>query len=166
MLKSVLQKCIGFTTRGGISKPTLKLENIRLASIFSVRNTHYLSDNWGLSCRHCYHKRYLLSLDLIPAKGCVTRSNYSTIPAWKMPDKKPFERLPQNVVPDNYAIELQPDLAAFTFQGSMEVSLEVCHWCLFISPTCHRTGSPHYTCSWWVYIVYFDMCVNAFYMYI
>lgn len=44
-----------------------------------------------------------------------------------MPEKqpKPFERLPGNVIPKNYALRLQPDLAKFTFQGSQEITLDV-----------------------------------------
>ena len=42
-----------------------------------------------------------------------------------MPDKKPFERLPANVVPSNYAITLKPDLKAFTFEGSEVISVKV-----------------------------------------
>lgn len=39
--------------------------------------------------------------------------------------KKPFERLPTNVVPRNYKIELTPDLKAFTFKGKLEVTADV-----------------------------------------
>jgi puromycin-sensitive aminopeptidase len=40
-------------------------------------------------------------------------------------DKKPFERLPTNVVPRNYKVELTPDLKAFTFRGVLDVTAEV-----------------------------------------
>jgi hypothetical protein len=40
-------------------------------------------------------------------------------------DKKPFERLPTNVVPRNYKVELTPDLKAFTFKGVLDVTAEV-----------------------------------------
>ena len=42
-----------------------------------------------------------------------------------MPEKKPFERLPGNVVPQNYALRLKPDLKAFTFEGFEEIAVEV-----------------------------------------
>jgi hypothetical protein len=44
-----------------------------------------------------------------------------------MPEKqpKPFDRLPSNVIPKNYALRLQPDLAKFTFEGSQEISVDV-----------------------------------------
>lgn len=40
-------------------------------------------------------------------------------------EKKPFERLPTDVVPVNYKVELRPDLAAFTFQGKLEITVKV-----------------------------------------
>jgi puromycin-sensitive aminopeptidase len=41
-------------------------------------------------------------------------------------EKKPFERLPVDVVPVNYKLELKPDLTAFTFQGQLEITVQVC----------------------------------------
>lgn len=45
-------------------------------------------------------------------------------------EKKPFERLPNNVLPTNYKIELTPDLEKFTFLGKLEITVEVddCIW--------------------------------------
>ena len=40
-------------------------------------------------------------------------------------EKKPFERLPSDVVPVNYKLELRPDLAAFTFQGKLDLTAKV-----------------------------------------
>ena len=40
-------------------------------------------------------------------------------------EKKPFERLPTNVVPQNYKVELTPDLKAFTFKGKLQVTCQV-----------------------------------------
>ncbi len=40
-------------------------------------------------------------------------------------EKKPFERLPTKVVPRNYKLELTPDLKAFTFDGKLEITVEV-----------------------------------------
>ena len=39
--------------------------------------------------------------------------------------QKSFERLPVNVLPHNYHLELKPDLAAFTFEGRLEITTEV-----------------------------------------
>ena len=39
--------------------------------------------------------------------------------------KKPFERLPVDVEPVNYKLRLQPNLTAFTFQGSSDISVQV-----------------------------------------
>jgi len=40
-------------------------------------------------------------------------------------EKKPFHRLPTDVVPSNYAIRLKPDLEKFTFDGHEEIQIEV-----------------------------------------
>ena len=42
-----------------------------------------------------------------------------------MSEKKPFERLPTDVVPRNYAVELQPDLKKFVFTGKLAITVEV-----------------------------------------
>ena len=39
--------------------------------------------------------------------------------------KKPFERLPTNVVPVNYALQLTPDLQQFTFSGTVTIDVQV-----------------------------------------
>ena len=38
---------------------------------------------------------------------------------------KPFERLPVDVLPRNYPYQLKPDLNAFTFQGSLQITVDV-----------------------------------------
>ncbi|CAD5123517.1 DgyrCDS11856 [Dimorphilus gyrociliatus] len=42
-----------------------------------------------------------------------------------MSQKKPFERLPKDVVPENYVLELTPHLSNFTFDGKQEIAIEV-----------------------------------------
>jgi len=44
----------------------------------------------------------------------------------KMPDKKPFTRLPKDVIPKNYAIRLKPDLSKLTFEGQQSITVQVC----------------------------------------
>ena len=39
--------------------------------------------------------------------------------------QRTFERLPTDVVPINYKVELQPDLIAFTFKGKLEITAKV-----------------------------------------
>lgn len=45
--------------------------------------------------------------------------------AGKMSETKAFERLPADVVPRNYKLELTPDLKAFTFKGHLEITAQV-----------------------------------------
>ncbi|KAH9498825.1 hypothetical protein Btru_005237 [Bulinus truncatus] len=41
------------------------------------------------------------------------------------PSKKKFERLPKTVIPSNYKLTLKPDLKKFTFEGSVDILVEV-----------------------------------------
>jgi len=43
----------------------------------------------------------------------------------KMPDRKPFSRLPKDVIPKNYAIRLKPDLSKLTFAGQQAITVQV-----------------------------------------
>ena len=45
----------------------------------------------------------------------------------KMPDKKPFSRLPKDVIPKNYAIRLKPDLSKLTFEGKQAITVQVAY---------------------------------------
>lgn len=45
--------------------------------------------------------------------------------AQQQTEKKPFQRLPVDVIPINYKVELKPDLQAFTFQGKLEITVQV-----------------------------------------
>ena len=40
-------------------------------------------------------------------------------------EKKAFKRLPTDVVPKNYKLELQPDLVKHTFTGKLDITLQV-----------------------------------------
>ena len=42
-----------------------------------------------------------------------------------MPEKKPFERLPKDIIPVNYVLRLQPDIKGFTFDGHEEITVKV-----------------------------------------
>ena len=43
----------------------------------------------------------------------------------QLSEKAEFERLPSDVVPVNYKLELQPDLNSFTFRGKLEITAKV-----------------------------------------
>ena len=43
----------------------------------------------------------------------------------KMSEKKPFERLPKDVIPTNYKLRLQPDLEKYTFSGNVVITVQV-----------------------------------------
>lgn len=68
----------------------------------------------------------------------------------KMPDKKPFSRLPKDVVPKNYAIRLKPDLSKLTFEGQQAITVQVAsYWCSSNGPVRTRyctssIGIPHF----------------------
>ena len=73
---------------------------------------------------------------------CLTKKHYfkrtitrfiSIITMGDKSDKKPFERLPNNVVPKNYALTLTPNLKDFTFLGEEVVELEVCRYFIQIN---------------------------------
>ncbi|KAJ8924872.1 hypothetical protein NQ315_001027 [Exocentrus adspersus] len=55
------------------------------------------------------------------------RRYYSVIEvtAGKMPEGKPFERLPGTVRPKHYRLSLVPDLKSLTFQGEVSIKIEV-----------------------------------------
>lgn len=44
---------------------------------------------------------------------------------YRMPERKPFEKLPKDVIPVNYCLRLQPDLVACTFDGQEQISVKV-----------------------------------------
>ena len=61
--------------------------------------------------------------------------------AQQQDEKKPFERLPVDVIPINYKVELKPDLVSFTFQGKLEITTQVCIQILE-KPLCVYTVEP------------------------
>jgi len=54
--------------------------------------------------------------------ACQTLSFDSTMP---VAEKKPFERLPADVIPSHYNIRLRPNLVKYTFEGSQEIEVSV-----------------------------------------
>ena len=63
-------------------------------------------------------------------------------------EKKPFERLPVDVVPVNYKLELTPDLTAFTFQGQLEITVQVYMMCSYNPrPLKSSFEGPYFNCG-------------------
>lgn len=61
--------------------------------------------------------------------NCINCRKLSTVPdttiTRKMPEVKPFQRLPDNVKPKHYKLSLVPDLKSFTFRGDVSIQIEV-----------------------------------------
>lgn len=61
--------------------------------------------------------------------SCNNCRNFSTdldqTIAKKMPEVKPFQRLPDNVKPKHYKLSLVPDLKSFIFRGDVSIQIEV-----------------------------------------
>ena len=66
---------------------------------------------------------------------------------------KQFERLPSDVLPVNYKVEIQPDLNAFTFKGKLEITAKVLY----------RLSSWH---TEWIRMIHFCFhSYNNYYLY-
>lgn len=50
---------------------------------------------------------------------------FQKIDTRKMPEVKPFQRLPDNVKPVHYKLSLVPDLKSFNFRGDVSIQIEV-----------------------------------------
>lgn len=88
---------------------------------FSRFNTKFQFTIPGL--KTLYHSRSTLRKYLI--SSCFHSLTGSSVDKYKMATKKEFERLPKTVVPVNYKLKLQPDLQQFTFEGTVEIKVEV-----------------------------------------
>lgn len=82
----------------------------------------------SILARNIPSKRGLLNDNSRHCAGVVFARFVHTEPAYseKMPESKPFERLPKNVLPKHYNLSLKPDLRSFTFEGKETVNIEVC----------------------------------------
>ena len=70
---------------------------------------------------HCRH--LVISTSCLP---CIKiKPKHRPLSTFKMPESKPFERLPLTVTPVNYNIRLKPNLKSFTFEGSEDIDVEV-----------------------------------------
>ena len=64
------------------------------------------------------------------SRNCISLSIASRISFATMPaEKKPFSRLPTDVIPVNYNLWLKPCLDSFVFDGKQAVKVQVC--CVF-----------------------------------
>lgn len=56
---------------------------------------------------------------------CTVSSDKREKKPTKMSKKVAFKRLPANIVPKHYVLELKPDLQKFTFAGKTSVKIQV-----------------------------------------
>lgn len=62
---------------------------------------------------------------LIVRSNCTVSSDKRVKNTKKMSKKVAFKRLPANIVPKHYILELKPDLQKFTFAGKTSVKIQV-----------------------------------------
>ena len=94
-------------------------------------------------------------------RGTHTVSIASTLSS-KMPDKKEFQRLSQDVIPKNYALTLQPDLKAFTFEGKEDITIEVRKVAILTAVSVTGRHWPYYGRQW-CYCSQLSYSFNDFY---
>ncbi|CAH1397947.1 unnamed protein product [Nezara viridula] len=110
--------------------------SVRLVSRIRVSSTQSLRSTNG-SCWASLNKLPLYNRNLsafinkqlpyIPGANCY--SNIAAIMGkteiGQLPEKKPFERLPKNVKPLHYDLQLKPNLETFVFEGKVGIKLQV-----------------------------------------
>ncbi|KAK2165380.1 hypothetical protein LSH36_51g04005 [Paralvinella palmiformis] len=89
----------------------------------TVRNSFQISSSPKAGCIRA--PPYWISFQKAPVLFQCRARVFSTNTYSEMPEKKPFERLPKDVVPVNYAIRLQPYLEKFTFDGVEDISIQI-----------------------------------------
>eukprot|EP00794_Sanderia_malayensis_P017827 gene17827-19608_t len=101
-LMTILNKFLGRIFKGTLDLAAHNLKSVRATT-------------------HLYRKPvFKVNIRFLSAMSIVENGQ-----AGKQPEKKPFRRLPTNVVPSNYEITLQPDLKNFTFKGNEIIDLQV-----------------------------------------
>lgn len=97
--------------------PTLKASS---RNRFDLRPIYSVAVSLGRPTRvshYCYRNNNNISKR--------EQSSFNKESKVKMPEAKPFERLPTNVKPIHYNLTIKPDLKKCTFQGEVSIKIEV-----------------------------------------
>lgn len=99
-------------------------KQVRIPLLFSTNSASTFSYNSGQS----------VAVSLVLCVGPFPNSSFNRLLSTKTSGKtktimselkKEFERLPKNVVPKHYSLTLTPNLKTFTFDGKVDIDIEV-----------------------------------------
>lgn len=97
--------------------PLIKLAVPHRLNIYRLRFVHSVAVSLGRRQFNTYSGFF--------SKENIHRYYSSLQDTIKMPEVKPFQRLPENVKPKHYQLSLVPDLKSLTFQGDVSIQIEV-----------------------------------------
>lgn len=122
-LRALLNSVRVLSPRGkvafGFGGPGLRRNSYRIASV-PLGGT---APSYKLVGHHSLRSNQSVAVSV----GRLASVHFSEYTATKvrMPESKPFERLPDFAKPKHYSLSLRPDLKSFEFSGDVNVEVEV-----------------------------------------